>query len=580
MRSPSRSLGPALLLLVAFAGRAVAASPDSLRLGRLADYVDRLAAYGFSGQIVVAEQGKVILSRAAGWADRRFDVPMTIETRLGIGSVTKAFVAAAILRLESQGKLATTDRIDRWLPDVPPDKASITIAELLSHTAGVRRDVPDIPDAAPRESLVRAVLAEPLADAVGGRFHYSNSGYDLLAAIVERIAGTSFPAFAEQELLAPAGMTASGTAGTPELAEGPAARGYDEWKEVAAWTEWPAGWRGRGSGRMVSTALDLWRWGEAVQNGKALRPAEWKQMSAWHATQEDSSGYGFGVHLAKNASGQSIVIMGGDVDGYSAELRIYPDAHRIIVVTTNSDLFGLGVQRRVIASTLSRLCQNQDPPEPPAPAPVVAHDPAIGAWQLPTGGTVEIWRENGELRLGAKGQDAIDCFEPDPRDSTGARAALRRRVETLMRAATSADSTTAHTVLGKDEYAFAWPYLVKWLRAEDAVHDGLRSVTSLGMVSLPWDPEARRAYLRLVYADAPEDLFLGFQRDVLNDVTTGEGRPFPVLYPIAPVAGGGYAAWDMIRQRTVRFRVLTREGGAPRLILTAPTGEIAAKKVR
>src|SRR6185436_20946357 len=103
-------------------------SADSVRIARLTDYVDRLAAYGFSGQIVIAEQGRIVLERAAGFADRRFEVPMTMETRLGIGSVTKAFVAAAILRLESQGKLSTADRLDRHLPDVPPDQAAITLA--------------------------------------------------------------------------------------------------------------------------------------------------------------------------------------------------------------------------------------------------------------------------------------------------------------------------------------------------------------------------------------------------------------------------------------------------------------------
>ena len=93
-------------------------------------------------------------------------------------------------------------------------------------------------------------------------------------------------------------------------------------------------------------------------------------------------------------------------------------------------------------------------------------------------------------------------------------------------------------------------------------------------------PAARRAYIRLTYADAPENLYLGFQDDVLNDVTTGEGRPFPVLYPVAPLAEGGYAAWDGIRQRAIRFRIVTPQGGVARLMLTTPNGEVAAKRVR
>jgi len=376
-------------------------------------------------------------------------------------------------------------------------------------------------------------------------------------------------------------LFATGTAGAPGLPDGPAARGYNEWKEVSAWTEWPAGWRGRGSGRMVSTALDLWRWGEAVQNGKALRPAEWAKMSAHHAVEDDSTiSYGYGMHISQTPDGQPVFIMGGDVDGYRAQLRLYPTAQRIIVITTNADLFGLGVQRRVIASTLSRLAQNQDAPEPPAPLPPAEHDPAIGAWQLPTGGTVEIWRENGALRLGARGQDAVNCFEPDARDSTGVRAVIARKVETLMRAAQRDDSTLARSVLSPSEYEFAYPFLAKRLRVNDALYNGLLRVASLGMVSLPWDPNSRRAYVRLEYTGGVKDLFLAWQGERLDDVIFDEGRPFPVLYPMAPIEGGGYAVWDMIRQRAVRFRLDIPKGEAARLLFTTPRGDVAAKRVR
>jgi CubicO group peptidase (beta-lactamase class C family) len=564
---PFHVLAAVLLILCAVAvprRSGAEVSQDSVRVRRLRDYVDRLGAFGFSGQIVVAERGHILLQKAAGWADRRFDVPMTMETRLGIGSVTKAFVAAAVLRLETQGKLSTGDRIGRWLPDVPSDKSGITIAELLCHTGGVRFDVPDISDAAPRDTLVRAILADPLVDRPGGPFHYSNAGFDLLAAIVERASGTSFPEFARRELLAPAGMVATGTAGTPELPDGPAARGYNEWNEISAWTEWPAGWRGRGSGRMVSTALELWRWGEAVQNGRALRAAEWQKMTTRHAVKPDTTTYyGFGLHITHTPGGEPVLLMGGDVDGYYADLRIYPNAQRIIVVTTNAEAFGLGVPCRVIASALSRLAQNQDPPQPPASLPPAEHDPAIGAWQLPTGGRVEVWRENGALRLGARGQDAVNCFEPDAADSTGVRATLARKVETLMRAAERGDSTLAHGVLPASEYEF-----------------GLRSVMSLGIMSLPWDPDARRAYVRLEYSDGAKDLVFVWQGERLDDVRFDEGRPFPVLYPAAPIADGGYAAWDLIRQRAIRFSIDTPRGETAALRLTTPRGEVKAKRIR
>jgi hypothetical protein len=216
---------------------------------------------------------------------------------------------------------------------------------------------------------------------------------------------------------------------------------------------------------------------------------------------------------------------------------------------------------------------------PPVAVVLAKHDPAIGAWQLPTGGTVEIDEENGALRLGARGQDAVNCFEPDARDTTGVRAVLARKVEILVRAAQHGDSTQAHSVLTTNEYELAYPYLAKRLQVYDALYNGLRSVTSLGMVSLPWDPGTRRAYVRLEYSEGVKDLYVEWQGERLTDATFDEGRPFPVLYPVAPIGDGGYAAWDMIRQRAVRFRLKTTQGVA-RLLLATPRGEVEATRVR
>jgi CubicO group peptidase (beta-lactamase class C family) len=180
---------PALCLAVALAATgppaATAGAPaDTTRLGRLATYVDRLEAFGFSGQILVAEHGQVVIDRASGWADRRFAVPMSPETRLGIGSVTKNFVAAAVLRLASRHRLKVTDRLGDRLPGVPADKADIRLDQILEHTAGFHRDIPDGLDQATRDEVVSAVLSSPLAYLPGADFQYSNAGYDLLAAVV------------------------------------------------------------------------------------------------------------------------------------------------------------------------------------------------------------------------------------------------------------------------------------------------------------------------------------------------------------------------------------------------------------
>lgn len=104
----------------------------------LDEYLTRLEKFGFSGAVIASKDGEIILSKGYGWADRAKKIPFTPETVSSIGSITKQFTAAGILKLETQGKLRVEDPIGKFLTDVPPDKAGITIHHLLTHTAGFR----------------------------------------------------------------------------------------------------------------------------------------------------------------------------------------------------------------------------------------------------------------------------------------------------------------------------------------------------------------------------------------------------------------------------------------------------------
>ena len=100
-------------------------------------YLARLQKIGFSGAVLVARNGEVILEKGYGFADRERRIPITPDTVFTVGSITKQFTAAAILKLEMQGKLRVTDRIGKHLPGVPEDKAGITLHHLLTHSAGL-----------------------------------------------------------------------------------------------------------------------------------------------------------------------------------------------------------------------------------------------------------------------------------------------------------------------------------------------------------------------------------------------------------------------------------------------------------
>jgi CubicO group peptidase (beta-lactamase class C family) len=580
----------ALLLALAAPAAPTATAPPSARVdttgdgprsARLNDYVDRLDAFGFSGQILVEERGRILLDRSCGLADRRFGVSVIPATIFGIGSVTKTFTAAAILRLCSEGRLKVTDRLSAHLEGVPRDKRGITLDQLLSHRAGLLPDA-DLPDSSSREDVVRRILAQPLAFPPGQRFSYSNIGFDLLAAVIEHASGADYDTFVRREFLVPAGMDHTGRAGARALALLPAARGENEWGEASALTEWPRAWHGTGAGRMVSNAHDLLRWTHALSDGVVMSPAERDLMFAEHAIEPDSSAsYGYGMRLETLANGARLRMHGGDVPGYRTEMRMYPDAGRVVIVTTNQDLWALGVQRRTIANTLSRLAQGIAPPNlpPDAVLPGLA-ERAIGAWLLPGGGRIDIWARGGRLRLSATGQDAVDCFEADPRDSTGARARALERTRALVTAAIANDSTVAHAMLEEDEYDLGWPFLRHEIETLTGAFGAIDSVAHLGATTLPFEGFGTRAYFQLKLADGVRGAYIGWLEGKLFDVTFGDERPAPTLLPVAPLRSGGYAAFDMIRGRAMPFRVTRAPDGALELRLPAGSGEVVARKLR
>ena len=174
---------------------------------RVDDFLTRLVPFGFSGAVLVAKDDQIILKKAYGFANRETKQPYTVDMVSCIGSVTKQFTGAAILKLEMMGKLNTSDSIAKYLPNVPADKAGITIHHLMTHTAGFSGDLGGT-DEEPisRDDLVAKVLAAPLASKPGERFEYSNEGFSLAGAIVERVSGQSYEAFLRQQLFLPADM--------------------------------------------------------------------------------------------------------------------------------------------------------------------------------------------------------------------------------------------------------------------------------------------------------------------------------------------------------------------------------------
>ncbi len=157
---------------------------------------------GSSGSLVATLDGEVVT--CAGWGQGG------CETVYDIGSVSKQFTAAAVVKLQMQGRLRVTDPIGRFFDGVPVDKRGITVRHLLTHTAGLLDALGDDYDPLTREAMIAGVLSSELRTRPGERYHYSNVGYSMLAAIVEKVSGMGYEDYLAQELLSPAGMTQTG----------------------------------------------------------------------------------------------------------------------------------------------------------------------------------------------------------------------------------------------------------------------------------------------------------------------------------------------------------------------------------
>ncbi len=407
MRSRSTVLVCAYLLL-ALVGQSAepSAAPEVARgpLGRkLDDYLSRLEKFGFSGAVIVARNGEVVLSKGYGLADRERNLPFTPQTVSSTGSITKQFTAAAILKLEMQGKLKVEDSISKYFADVPENKKAITLHHLLTHTAGFRGDFGGRDDdPIERDALVRRVLETPLEAAPGERYEYSNEGYSLLGAIVEIVSGMPYEEFLSKNLFGPARMTRTGYL-KPDWASATVAMGYSDegrWGTILrrGWREDGPGWYLRANGGIHSTAEDMYRWHRALEGDQILSAEVKKKLFAPHVAEDPSgrSHYGYGWAISTTPRGTRLVAHNGGNGIFAADFLRFVDEGVVIYVHTNAPLMAYD-----FSSDLAALAFGEPVEPPPA---VTALDPKAlarfaGTYEFPSGERFSLQARGGQLQV-------------------------------------------------------------------------------------------------------------------------------------------------------------------------------------
>src|SRR5688572_20923710 len=156
-------------------------------------------------QVAVSDRGRIIYAAAFGVSDRESATAATPRSVLQVGSITKQFAAAAILRLAERGALTLDDRIEKYVPEFNPRGATITLRHLLSHTSGIT-SLPASEYVPQTRAQFIALIDQPLAFAPGSNWSYSNAGYKLLGYAIESIAGMPYAEFIETEFGIPLGL--------------------------------------------------------------------------------------------------------------------------------------------------------------------------------------------------------------------------------------------------------------------------------------------------------------------------------------------------------------------------------------
>ena len=291
--------------------------------------------------VLVARDGKIVFQGGFGLADLEKKTPVTVETKFRIGSITKQFTAAAILKLAEEKKLAVTDPLSKFFPDFPRG-GEVTLRHLLTHTSGVH-SYTDKPDfftkvSQPNEpgALIETFKNDPPDFAPGAGFHYNNSAYFLLGEIVAKVSSKPFGDYLRETFFEPLGMKDTGifvNANPPSNM----AQGYSAGDgKIALALDWDMSWAG-GAGALYSTVGDLFRWNEALFGGRVVNAESFKAATTpvELPPNVDGMNYGYGLVMS-DVKHLRAIGHGGGLNGWSSDLVRLPDQNCTVVVLANS----------------------------------------------------------------------------------------------------------------------------------------------------------------------------------------------------------------------------------------------------
>ena len=288
----------------------------------------------FMGTVLVTDGDQILLDKGYGMAVLEWNIPNTPDTKFRLGSITKQFTAALILLMQQDGKLNINDPVSKYLPDAPKAWEKITLANLLGHTSGIPNFTSFKEFGAWSASAhtwdeeYAFFKDKPLDFQPGTKFDYSNSNYEVLGGILEKVSGKKYGDLLRERIFAPLAMNDSGLDNDqlvlPKRAQGysPGPKGLTVARSESMSVPFSAG-------SIYSTTGDLLKWEHGLFGGKVLSPESLKAM-----TTPGKGDYALGV-MVTTQDGMKVVEHGGGIEGFNTNLIYVPEKRICIVVLAN-----------------------------------------------------------------------------------------------------------------------------------------------------------------------------------------------------------------------------------------------------
>lgn len=313
--------------------------------------------WGFNGSVLILWNNRIVFNKNYGMANIKFNIPNTSHTKFFIGSLTKQFTAAAIMILEQRKQIDLHTPIIKYLPDFKhPDNNKITIHHLLTHSSGLPNYTEEIDLYLNRmenirsDKLLQLFENEKLIFEPGMDFFYSNTGYVILGAIIEKVSGQSYEAFLHNEIFNPLGMKNSGY-GHREAALPQRADGYTFYEFGQLVDAMPIDFAFlHSAGALYSTVEDLQRWNIALNERKILSHKTINKMTVPYIK---NYGYGF---IIDSRYGYKHCYHSGLIDGFNTFMDRWPELGLSIIILSNDDMAPV----KKIARGLASLCLSQE----------------------------------------------------------------------------------------------------------------------------------------------------------------------------------------------------------------------------